>query len=44
MIIAGIYASYRDWMQWEMDKARELGLNGIGDIPRGQERIPRLFN
>lgn len=39
LAIAGIYASYSDWMQWEMDKARDLGLKVIGVIPRGQERI-----
>lgn len=26
-------------MQWEMDKAKELGLKVIGVIPWGQERI-----
>ena len=39
LAIAGVYASYSDWMQWEMDKAKELGLNIVGVIPRGQERI-----
>lgn len=39
LAIAGVFASHSDWMQWEMDKAKELGLNVIGVIPRGQERI-----
>lgn len=39
LAIAGIYASNSDWMQWEMDKAKELGLYVIGVIPRGQEHI-----
>ena len=39
LAIAGIFASYSDWMQWEMDKAKELGLKIIGVVPRGQERI-----
>lgn len=39
LAIAGVYASYSDWMPWEMDKAKELGLNVIGVIPRGQEHI-----
>ena len=39
LAIAGVYASYSEWMQWEMDKAKELGLNVIGVIPWGQERI-----
>ena len=37
--IAGIYASYSDWMKWELDKAAEKGIPIIGVIPRGQERI-----
>lgn len=45
LAIAGIYASYSDWMQWEMDQAKELGLKVIGVIPRGQERIStEVFN
>ncbi len=39
LAIEGIYASYSEWMQWEMDKAKELGLNVIGVIPWGQEHI-----
>lgn len=39
LAIAGLYASYSDWMPWEMDKAKELGLKVIGVIPRGQEHI-----
>ena len=39
LAIAGVFASHSDWMQWEMDKAKELGLKVIGIIPRGQERI-----
>lgn len=41
LAIAGVYASYSDWMQWEMDRAKALGLNIIGVIPRGQERISK---
>lgn len=39
LAIAGIFASHSEWMQWEMDKAKELGLKVIGVVPRGQERI-----
>lgn len=39
LAIAGVFATHSEWMQWEMDKAKELGLNVIGVIPRGQERI-----
>ena len=41
LAIAGVFASHSDWMQWEMDKAKEIGLNVIGVIPRGQEHISR---
>lgn len=37
--LAGMYASYSDWMEWELDKAISLGIPIIGIIPRGQERI-----
>lgn len=39
LAIAGIFASHSEWMQWEMDKAKEIGLRIIGVVPRGQERI-----
>lgn len=39
LAIAGIFASHSEWMQWEMDKAKEIGLKIIGVVPRGQERI-----
>ena len=42
--IAGIYASYSDWMKWELDKATEKGIPIIGVIPRGQERISAVVN
>lgn len=45
LAIAGVYASYSEWMQWEMDQAKELGLKVIGVIPRGQEHISHdVFN
>ena len=42
--IAGMYASYSEWMEWELDKAIELGLPIIGVIPRGQERISTVVS
>lgn len=42
--IAGIYASYSDWMKWELDKAVEKGMPIIGVIPRGQERISSIVS
>jgi hypothetical protein len=37
--IAGGYASYSEWMEWELDKAIKLDIPIVGVIPRGQERI-----
>jgi hypothetical protein len=42
--IAGMYASYSDWMEWELDKAIELGVPIVGVIPRGQERISKTVS
>lgn len=37
--IAGMYASYSEWMDWELNTAVKLGLKVVGVIPRGQERV-----
>lgn len=42
LALAGIYASHSDWMKWEIETAKELGIPIIGIIPRGQERISRI--
>lgn len=42
--IAGVYASYSEWMQWELDKAIELGVSIVGVIPRGAERISTVVS
>ena len=34
-----MYASYSDWIEWELGKAIELSVPIVGVIPRGQERI-----
>jgi hypothetical protein len=39
--IAGMYASYSDWMSWELDKANELDIPIVGVIPWGQERVSK---
>lgn len=39
LAIAGMYASYSDWIEWELDTAIRLELPIVGVIPRGQERI-----
>ncbi|WP_027157892.1 TIR domain-containing protein [Methylobacter luteus] len=42
--LAGIYASYSDWMEWELDKAIELDVPIVGVIPFGQGRISRVVS
>lgn len=42
LAIAGIYASHSSWMEWELDKAIELGVPIVGVVPRGQERISTI--
>jgi len=37
--IAGIYASYSDWIAWEMETAAAKKVPIIGIVPYGQERI-----
>ena len=42
--IAGIYASHSEWMQWELDKAIELGVPIVGVVPRGAERVSAVVS
>lgn len=44
LVLAGVYASHSSWMQWELDKAIELGIPVIGVIPRGQDRISTIVS
>tara|TARA_R110001583_G_scaffold107040_2_gene255577 strand:+ start:2058 stop:2462 length:405 start_codon:yes stop_codon:yes gene_type:complete len=44
LALAGVYASHSSWMQWELDKAIELGIPIIGVIPRGQDRISKIVS
>ena len=44
LALAGVYASHSSWMQWELDKAIELGIPVIGVIPRGQSRISTIVS
>lgn len=37
--IAGMYASYSEWMDWELSTAISKGKKVVGVIPWGQERI-----
>ena len=40
IILSGMYVSYSEWIDYEIDTAIELGKPIIGIKPRGQERIP----
>jgi hypothetical protein len=42
--IAGIYASYSEWMEWELDKAIEHGKPILGVIPWGHERVSSVVS
>ncbi len=44
LALAGVYASHSSWVQWELDKAIELGTPIVGVIPRGQERISTVVS
>jgi len=39
LALAGVYASHSEWMPWELDTAKSYGIQIIGIIPWGQERI-----
>jgi len=41
LILAGMYAAYRKWIQKEIDIAVEMGKPIIGIRPWGQERVPQ---
>ncbi len=42
--IAGLYASFSEWMSWELDKAIEKNIPIIGVIPRGHERVSSVVS
>jgi len=44
LALAGVYASHSSWMEWELDKAIELGVPIVGVIPNGQERISAIVS
>lgn len=41
LVIAGMYATYSDWIQAEMDLAHSMGKPLVGIKPWGSERMPR---
>ncbi|WP_422446028.1 TIR domain-containing protein [Thermoanaerobacterium sp. DL9XJH110] len=40
LVLSGMYAAYREWMQYEIDTAQKYYKPIIGIVPWGQERIP----
>lgn len=40
--LAGMYASYSQWMEWELNHAILQGKPILGVIPRGQERVSNV--
>lgn len=42
--IAGMYASYSDWMEWELDTALEKKVPIVGVIPWKQERVSSVVS
>lgn len=40
--MAGVYASYSDWMRWELDTAKSLGKPILGVVPWGQVNVSRV--
>ena len=41
LIVSGMYVHYREWIQYEIDKALEWEKPIIGIRPYGSERIPK---
>lgn len=44
LVISGMYAAYREWMQYEIGTAVKMGKPIIGVRPWGSERIPEAVN
>lgn len=42
--IAGIYATHSNWIGWELQTAKDLGIPIVGVIPHGQERISSVVS
>lgn len=40
LIISGLYTSYREWMQYEIETAVRLGKPIIGIVPWGNTEVP----
>lgn len=42
--IAGIYASYSEWMKWELNTAKSMGKPVLGVIPWNQQRVSQIVD
>lgn len=40
LVISGMHAAYSDWMKYEIDESKRMGMPILGIVPYGQERIP----
>jgi len=40
LVMSGMYAAYKDWIQIEIDIARKYNKPIVGLIPWGQQRVP----
>jgi hypothetical protein len=40
LVLAGMYATHSDWIQFEINEAKRLGKPIVGVKPWGQERVP----
>lgn len=41
--IAGMYASYSEWIEWELKTANNNNIPVVGVIPRGQIRVSQII-
>jgi hypothetical protein len=39
LAIAGVYATYSDWIEWELKTADRISKPIVGIVPWGQERV-----
>lgn len=44
IILAGMYAAHSEWIEYEINTAKEIGKYIIGVKPWGQERIPTIIS
>lgn len=44
IILAGMYAAYSDWIEYEVNEAIRMGKYIIGVCPWGQERVPIIIS